>query len=186
MSKISKPVLANDEEHNTAAVGWISHRLRRVRLGEAPPLALPPDLTEQDRKHSYWEWDEIETSWGKTPGSKELVEQVNEWIEKYLPSGNQPAGKERQKMLMTLRAVRASRRRRAGGALRFELDTELSSQISQVCDPLAPLLEASKLRGRHIVQGLFIKMGLEKVLSDRSLTRQIIDQVGKNLSARQR
>jgi hypothetical protein len=186
MSSIARPVLAEDEEHNIAAVGWISNRLRRVRLGEAPPLALPPDLNEHDRKHSYRDWDEIEMKWGVTPNSEAVVKEVNEWIERYLPSGNQPAGKERQKMLMTLRAVRASRRRRADGALRFELDTELSSQISKVCESLAPLLEASKLRGRNIVQGLFIKTALEKVFSDQALTRQVFDQVGRNLAARKR
>jgi len=186
MAPPSKIILADDEEQNGAVVRWVSQRLRRVRLGEAPPLALPPDLNEADREDSYREWAEIEIHWGKTPNSKELVKAVNDWIEKYLPSGNQPAGWERQKMMTSLRSIRANRKRRDEGGLRFELDTEVSSKISQIGVPLVPLLEASLLRGRTTVETLLIRRALDMVLSDSALTKIIFDQVGKELSARKR
>ena len=186
MAPPSKLILTDDEEHNGAVVSWISHRLRRVRLGEAPPLALPPYLSEKDREDSYQEWGDIELHWGKMPNNKELVEAVNEWIEKYLPSGNHPAGWERQKMLTSLRSIRANKKRRAEGGLRFELDTEFSSKISQFGAFLVPKLETSLLRGRTTVETLLMRRALELVFSDRALTQRIIDQVDEELSTRKR
>lgn len=186
MAPPSRFVLADDEEHNLAVVGWISHRLRRARLGTAPELPLPPGMGEQDRKRAYWEWGEIEANWGKAPNSSKLVEEINWWIEEFLQSGNHAAGKERQKMLMTLRSVRAGKKRRAEGAVRFEVDTELISSINEAGAELNSWLDANHFRNRPNVEMLLIRKALKTVFSDRALTKEIVDQVGEELSARKR
>jgi hypothetical protein len=192
MSAASRPVLTDgkdqySKDQNKAVVGWISHRLRRIDLGLTTPFPLAPGLAEHDRELASEEWRYLEKEWGNSEAksselkNSELVKDVNAWIERYLPSGNHSAGKERQKMLMTLRAVRASKKRRGEGALRFELDTELSMNISKTCEQLAPMLKVSGLRGRNAVQGLFIKLALKIVLSEQSLNNEVLNQVAKIL-----
>lgn len=178
MSAIAQPVLGDDQIQNSAVIGWISRRVRKIRLAESEPFPLPPGMLEADRSQCYRAWEELESEWGKRPNDTELIFHINDWIWRYLPAGNHAAGGERQKMLMTLRSVKAGRKRRSEGALRFELDTAFSSRIANASTPLSqyfPAGEEEQSRRRNAAQTFFIRQALEVVLSDSSLTKHVND-----------
>ena len=176
MSAIAQPVLGDDQIQNSAVIGWISRRIRKIRLAESEPFPLPPGMLEAERPLCYREWEELELEWGKRPNDTELIFHINDWIWRYLPPGNHAAGGERQKMLMTLRSVKAGRKRRSEGAVRFELDTAFSNRIATAASPLCqylPAAEDEQSRRKNTAQAMFIRQALEVVLNDSSLTKRV-------------
>ena len=172
-------LLGNDDEYNAAVVGWISRRLQSVRIGKAEPLPRPIYMSEGDRQRELDEWKELESRWGEHQNDQEVIGRINAWISRNLPSSDPVAGPQRQKMLMTLRAVRASRRRRASGALRVEFDVEQSRRIIDFCEheqPLRALKDAWSKRP-HAVEAVFMKYVIDIAMENQYILSEAVNRV---------
>lgn len=177
MSAHPLKVFGSDPIHNDAVVRWISRRMREIRLHQASPLPPSPGMDIRSKDDAQSNWDHLEHWWSEKPNATDVLEAMNRWIELYLPPGRHEAGKERQKMLMSIRSLKAGRRRRQAGAVRFELDMDLSNRIAECCKPLHEIMTESSpgglLRYRNEALHHFVRHAVELVLNDPALVAQV-------------
>ncbi len=177
-------MLGPDKERNAQIMRWLIRRMSEARSGLGDKLPMPPGTSEADLEPLYREWGKIEFEWNLVPNSYILIQQINGWIERVFPAGKHAAGKERQKLLMTLRSIRAGYKRRNEGALRFEFDLELSNRISQCCDELRSETEKAekaqsgeRKRGKSDLEALFVRTALNQVLGNQDLIAMVKREV---------
>lgn len=92
------------------AFRWISNRIHSEQRGDGKPLRTHEDWG--GRKAVWESWSDVERQWSDALLAKtlendtELINKLNFWIDKYLPSGRDASGQERQRLLANLRAER--------------------------------------------------------------------------------